>query len=72
MLDVWVHKGRSRKAFEGSVEFGDAVLSQEAEEVESLERRFPWGGAEHTSIVCVESLKLGKVSVKGRDVLCPY
>jgi hypothetical protein len=70
------------------VEVGDAVLREESDEVEALDRVLAWGGWEDRAstgstiasmseskgspIIPVEGLKLGEVTVKRRHVFGPY
>ena len=61
-----------REALKGGMKVGDAVLCEETDEVESLERVLARRGWEDSSVVCVVGLKLGEEAVEGGDISCTY
>ena len=61
-----------REALKGGMKVGNAVLCEEADEVESLERVLARRGWEDTTVVCVVGLKLGEEAVEGGDIPCTY
>lgn len=73
MADIWVIlEDVGGEALEGGVEVGDAVLCEEADEVESLEWVLARRGREDGGVVCVIGLELGEEAVKGGEVSCAY
>ena len=73
MADKWVVlENFGREAFECGVKVGDAVLCEETDEIESLERVLTRRGWEDSGVVCVVGLELGEEAVKGGDVSRAY
>lgn len=50
----------------------DTVLGEETDEIESLKRELTRRRRKGCRVVGVESLKLGEVAVKGRNILSSY
>jgi hypothetical protein len=61
-----------REALEGGVEVCDAVLREEADEVESLEGALARGRWEDGGVICIIGLELREEAVEGGNISCAY
>lgn len=62
--------GRKGERLERRMEVSDAVLREEADEVEAPDRIFPFRWGKDRTEVIIEGLKLREVSVEGGNILC--
>ena len=60
--------GRERDLLETRVEVCNAVLREEADEVEPDDRVLAWRGREQEPVVVVEGLQLREIPLEGGDV----